>query len=80
MAKEDYLEKHELIPKHAKIGDRAVKELLEKYNITKAQLPKILASDVVIKNMGLKVGDVLKIERNSPTAGKSVYYRVVADG
>ena len=80
MAKEDYLEKHELIPKHTKVGDRTVKELLERYNITKAQLPKILASDVVIKNMGLKVGDVVKIERHSPTAGKSFYYRVVADG
>ncbi|MCK4669779.1 MAG: DNA-directed RNA polymerase subunit H [Nanoarchaeota archaeon] len=80
MAKDDYLDKHELIPKHTKLGERAVKELLATFNISKVQLPKILASDVVVKNLGLKIGDIVKIERKSPTAGKSTYYRVVADG
>lgn len=80
MAKDDYLEKHELIPKHAKLGERATKELLERYNITKSQLPNIFVSDPVVKHHGFKIGDVIKIERSSATAGKSVYFRVVTDG
>ncbi|MBW3013348.1 DNA-directed RNA polymerase subunit H [Candidatus Woesearchaeota archaeon] len=71
--------KHSLVPKHTKMGERAVKELLEKYNISKVQLPKILSSDPALKGVGSKVGDVIKIERKSFTAGTSLYYRVVAD-
>jgi DNA-directed RNA polymerase subunit H (RpoH/RPB5) len=71
--------KHSLVPKHTKLGERAIKELLEKYNISKVQLPKILNSDPALKGQSVKVGDVIKIERNSLTAGKSVYFRVVIE-
>ncbi|MBD3259279.1 DNA-directed RNA polymerase subunit H [Candidatus Woesearchaeota archaeon] len=71
--------KHSLVPKHTKMGERSVKELLEKYNISKVQLPKILNNDPALKGLGIKVGDVIKIERKSLTAGNSEYYRVVAD-
>jgi DNA-directed RNA polymerase subunit H len=69
--------KHELVPKHEIVSKEELKEVLEKYNITKGQLPKILVSDPVAKKIKGKVGDVIKITRHSTTAGKNVVYRVV---
>ena len=71
---------HRLVPKHTKMSEKAVKELLEKYNIIKSQLPKILSSDPIISLLDPKTGDIIKIERISPTRGTSEYYRVVTDG
>ena len=62
------------------MSEKAVKELLEKYNIIKSQLPKILSSDPIISLLDPKTGDIIKIERISPTRGTSEYYRVVTDG
>jgi len=71
---------HELVPKHEILSEEEKKELLKKYNITEKQLPKILASDPVVKAIGAKPGDVIRIIRNSPVAGRSIYYRIVVEG
>jgi len=68
---------HELVPKHEILSAKEKREILEKFNITKDKLPKILGSDPVAKAIGAKPGDILRIERNSPTAGKTTYYRIV---
>lgn len=70
-------EDHNLVPKHEKLEKEKANELLEKYNITKLQLPRISKKDPAIKDMEIKAGDIIKITRNSPTADKTVYYRVV---
>jgi len=51
--------------------------LLKRYNIDKSQLPKIKKEDPVVKAIKAKKGDIIKITRDSLTAGKAVYYRVV---
>ncbi len=71
--------KHRFVPKHEILSEEEKKAVLERYNISLRQLPKILAKDVVIKAINAKVGDVIKITRKSPTAKQSVYYRVVVD-
>lgn len=76
MAKFNIL-KHGLVPKHEVLSEDELKALLERYNITKGQLPKILVNDPVVKKIKAKVGDVVRITRESKTAGKSVVYRVV---
>ena len=68
---------HVLVPKHEKLSQVKTKELLEKYNVTLQQLPRIDINDPALKELDVKPGDVIKISRNSPTTGKSVYYRVV---
>lgn len=68
---------HQLVPKHIILKECEVKDLMEKYNISPNQLPKIFTNDAVIKSIGAKAGDVIKIIRKSPTAGESVYYRIV---
>ena len=67
---------HILQPKHTKLKSDEVKKLLEKYNISLSQLPKIRLSDAAITE-NCTPGDVFKIERE---VGEKiqVYYRVVA--
>jgi len=71
--------KHILIPEHTVISNDEKKELLEKYNITEKELPKISKSDAAIAHLDVKSGDVIKIIRNSPTAGKVIFYRGVSN-
>lgn len=65
------------MPEHEIISKKEVNEMLKRYNITKGQLPKIFSNDPVVKMIKAEPGDVLKITRNSMTAGKSIFYRVV---
>lgn len=71
---------HQLICKHSKVADAEKGSLLKRYEITQQDLPKIMLQDPAIKNLGAKAGDVIKIERESKTAGKSAYYREVVEG
>ncbi len=68
---------HELVPKHEILSEKDAKKILEKYGITKKELPKIKTNDPVIKAIDAEEGDVIEITRDSPTAGKTKYYRVV---
>ena len=75
--KESILE-HELVPKHEILQKEEADAILKSLGITPENLPKIiLDSDPVAKAIGAKRGNILKILRNSPTAGETVYYRVV---
>ena len=69
--------KHTLVPKHTKLTKEEAKKLLEKYNITIKELPKIKKADQGIRHLNAKIGDIIKIERNSPTAKKTTYFRSV---
>ena len=67
---------HELVPKHILLSLKEKEDLLKRYRIKDSQLPKILMSDPVARYLGLKRGDVVKIERKSETAGKYITYRI----
>lgn len=71
---------HILVPKHTKISEDEVRKLLEKYNIGLKQLPRIVKKDPALEALDVKPGDVIKIERQSPTVGKTFFYRVVVNG
>jgi len=72
--------KNILVPKHTKLNESEKKNLFEKHHITSRELPKILIDDYSIAKLSAKEGDVIKIERESKTAGKTFYYRVVING
>ena len=67
---------HTLQPKHTKLKSEEVKKLLETYNISLAQLPKIRNTDPALGE-GWNVGDVVKIEREDEDK-INIYYSVVA--
>ncbi len=79
MTKKFNVLEHELVPDHILLTEDEAQELLNQYSITRGQLPKIKSSDVVVKQINAKPGDVLKIIRKSLTAGKAVAYRLVID-
>ena len=74
------IENHSLVPKHSKLSEKETKDLLEKYNITIKELPRIIKKDPSITNLNVKSGDIIKIVRKSPTAGEAIYYRRVING
>lgn len=79
MNKKFKTDKHILIPKHSKLSDSQKEKLLEKYNISIKELPRILKTDPALISLDVKPGDVIKITRKSSTAGEAIFYRVVVN-
>ncbi|MBT4935961.1 DNA-directed RNA polymerase subunit H [Candidatus Woesearchaeota archaeon] len=73
------ISKHALVPKHTKVSDSEKDKICAAHNINSMQLPKIFKEDPAISKLGVKAGDVIKIERHSKTAGVVSFYRVVID-
>jgi len=71
--------KHSLVPKHTILSEKDKKELFEKYHITIKELPKIMITDPAIQHLKPKLGNIVKIERKSSTAGESTYYRGIVN-
>ncbi len=70
---------HNMVPQHILIPENEVNKVLKEYGVDKEQLPKIKLADPVIVEIGAEIGDVIKVIRNSPTAGEAVVYRLVIE-
>lgn len=68
---------HFLVPLHEKVSEKEAKEMFEYHNITIKELPKILKNDPAIRHLNVEENDVIKITRQSPTAGTTIFYRGV---
>jgi DNA-directed RNA polymerase subunit H (RpoH/RPB5) len=70
---------HALVPRHTLIRDpEQIKDVVDSYRLkNKHQLPFILKTDPVVKYLGGRPGDVVRIVRASPGAGTYVLFRVV---
>lgn len=68
--------KHAIVPEHIKLTSTEVTNLMEQYMIkSKLQMPVIMHTDVVAKWLGLKQGDIVRINRYNENSGVSYYYR-----
>ena len=79
MKKKFKLDKHSLIPKHSKLSNTQKEKLLENYNISIKELPRIAKTDPAVMSLNVKPGDIIKIARKSETASEAIFYRVVID-
>ncbi|KXA95017.1 DNA-directed RNA polymerase subunit H [candidate division MSBL1 archaeon SCGC-AAA259E19] len=68
---------HELVPEHEVLSEEEAQEVLEEYDIEASQLPKIKSKDPVAKAIGAESGDIVKVVRESSTAGRTTAYRFV---
>jgi DNA-directed RNA polymerase subunit H len=66
---------HILQPKHSKLNEKEERELLEKLNVSKAQLPKILSTDAALPD-DCQIGNIIKIQRKI-NGQINEYFRVV---
>ena len=69
--------RHYLVSEHFLIKKEKVSELMAELGIKKDALPRIEKVDAAIKHLSPEKGDVVKIIRDSLTAGQAVYYRRV---
>jgi DNA-directed RNA polymerase subunit H (RpoH/RPB5) len=67
---------HQYVPKHSILTEDEKKELFKRYNILDVKnLPDISRFDPVAQAIGMRPGDICKIERPSKTSVISNYYR-----
>ena len=66
-----------MVPKHELLSEEEKEEVLRLLGVKPEQLPKIRVDDPIAKEIGAKVGDIIRIIRESPTAGVSIAYRYV---
>lgn len=69
--------RHHLVPQHERISDPdAVKAVLRRYGVKRAQLPVIHKSDAVCRYYGIESGDLVRVTRVSPAGGSHEMYRM----
>ena len=66
---------HDLVPEHDIFPEDEVVQLEEQYGISREQLPKIKAGDPAAKAIGARPGNVIRIKRDSETAGFHEIFR-----
>ncbi len=71
---------HVLVPKHEIVPPEEAVKILRELGLKPSDLPQIKASDPVAVELGAKPGFLIRVYRNSPTAGKIVVYRIVRGG
>lgn len=70
---------HVLVPRHEILSEEEKKRILAQYSATEEQFPFLFSIDPVVREIGAKPGDMVKITRVSDTAGETTYYRFVVE-
>lgn len=69
-----------LVPKHEIPPSDEVREFCETHRTKKEKLPKIYVSDAPVVWLGVRAGDVVKVERRSYAVGTFPIYKYVIKG
>ena len=68
---------HVIVPKHELCSAKERETVLKQYGASPLQMPRILITDPGIQHLGAEEGDLIKITRESPTAGETIFFRIV---
>ena len=68
---------HDFVSKHEILTPEEKEKFLGELKVKPHQLPRIKASDPATIAVGAQPGDIVRVIRKSPTAGKYVAYRYV---
>ena len=71
------IQDHMLVPKHEIMTEEEISEEFSEVDYDFKDLPKIRANDPVVEAIGAEPGNVLRITRESQTAGVFITYRIV---
>ncbi|ATW87419.1 DNA-directed RNA polymerase subunit H [Halohasta litchfieldiae] len=69
---------HELVPDHIILDEPEIESVLEEYDLSRTDLPKIKTNDPALPDDATP-GDVLKIVRDSRTTETAISYRLVIE-
>jgi DNA-directed RNA polymerase subunit H (RpoH/RPB5) len=73
----DLFQHKSLIPKHEILEEEDREAIIQKYHVEPYQFPWIKSTDPISIILGARPGDILKITRDSRTAGTYISYRYV---
>ena len=73
------IQDHMLVPTHEIMTEEEIADEFSDVEYDFKNLPKIRSNDPVVKAIEAKPGDILRITRESQTAGVFVTYRIVED-
>jgi len=73
------IQDHMLVPTHEIMTEDEIADEFSDVEYDFKNLPKIRSNDPVVKAIDAKPGDILRITRESQTAGVFVTYRIVED-
>ncbi len=71
------IQEHMLVPKHEIMTDSEIEDLRNSVDYDIENLPRIKKDDPVVKAIDAKEDNILRITRESETAGTFVTYRIV---
>ncbi len=64
-----------MVPEHRILSSEEAEKVLEKLKTKREHLPKISLDDPIAQEIEAKIGDVIEVKRQSPTAGYAIVYR-----
>ena len=73
------IQDHMLVPTHEIMTEEEIADEFSDVEYDFKDLPRIKSHDPVVKAISAKPGDVLRITRESQTAGVFITYRIVED-
>ena len=68
---------HDFVSEHEVLTPNEREKILKEYGMQPFKLPRINASDPAVIAVGGNPGDIVRVIRKSPTAGKFIAYRYV---
>lgn len=71
------IQEHMLVPKHEIMTDSEIEDLRNSVDYDIENLPRIKKDDPIVKAIDAKEDNILRITRESETAGTFVTYRIV---